>query len=310
MAYQDPFLNDSGFLSVAGHKVYWEDWGNKSAKPFFHLHGGPGASFSDKHKMLYNPERHRVIFHDQRGCGRSTPAGLLDNNTTQDLISDIERLRELCGAEKISLAGGSWGATLALLYALAHPQRVEKIVIWSVFLATQFEIDWVNEGYPRYTFPEAWERFIAMVPPAKRSSGDSIMKFYAEKIFSIDSALAEKYAAEWGLWELSLCSLHYDQRRIEAEVLGSEGSLHSSRIQLHYLQEKCFVPENYILDTISRITHIPCFLVHGRFDMCCPPTSGVALAKVYGKQLTLQWVNSGHSRNDPEMMSALRATLR
>jgi proline iminopeptidase len=301
--------SSSGYLSADGHQIYWEDWGNPKAPLIMHLHGGPGSSFGAKHKLLYEPSQHRVIFHDQRGCGQSTPRGLLANNTVAALIADIDALRHQAGVEKITVAGGSWGSTLALLYAAAHPERVERLILWSVFLARKFEIDWVNEGYPRYTFPEAWERFISLVPASDRGNGESIMRFYATQVNGGDLERAKKYAAEWSLWEYSLTSLNYDQRRLESELAADEDTLHNTRIQLHYLQNKCFIPENYILDSIAKIRHIPCNVVHGRFDMCCPPFIAADLARAYGPKLRLQWVNSGHLRTEPEMLAALRATI-
>ncbi len=309
MAERDRHINNKGFLSVAQHQLYWEDWGQASAKPFFHLHGGPGAGFGNQHKLLYRPDRHRVIFHDQRGSGQSLPRGELTNNTAHDLVADIELLRQHLGCEKISLTGGSWGSTLALLYAITHPERVERLVIWSVFLARKSEVDYVNEGMARFQFPEAWERFISLVPPSRRHSGDEVMKFYAEQLNAKELTQATHYANEWALWEMSLISLNYDQHRLEGEVFADETNLFSARIQAHYLLNRCFMPENYLLDNIKRIAHLPCFLVHGRYDMCCPAFIATDLAKAYGKNLVLQMVNSGHTRNDPEMQAALRAVL-
>jgi proline iminopeptidase len=192
---------------------------------------------------------------------------------------------------------------------MAHPQQVERLILWSVFLGRQAEVDYTNEGFPRYNFPEAWERFIALVPTQNRLNGNSIMQFYAEKVFLPDAAVAQRYAREWSLWEMSLISLNYDQRRIESEVAADEETLKRAKIQLHYALWKCFIPEDYILKNISKITHIPCAVVHGRFDMCCPPFIAADLAKAYGSNLSLQWVNSGHLRTEPEMLAALRATI-
>ncbi len=299
-------LNDKGFLEVAGHQLYWEDWGNPAAVTTFHLHGGPGGGFSDSSKHLYDPAIHRVIFHDQRGSGKSTPAGDTASNTSQDLIADIESLREHLAIEKMHVSGGSWGSTLALFYAIAHPERVERLLIRSVFLARQFEVDFVNEGYPRYFFPLEWERFISLVPEESRKSGDDVMRFYADKINSPDGAVAHKYATEWILWEATLCSITYDAAVLPQEILAQMDNLPSARIQVHYLLNKCFVPENYILGNIRKISHIPCWLVQGRFDMCTPMVSATDLKKAYGDKLSLTLVNSGHLSSDPEMSTALR----
>src|SRR5664279_3551553 len=205
-------INSNGRLDVGnGHQIYWEDWGNQSAKPIIHLHGGPGTGFSDSHKQIYDPAIHRVIFHDQRGCGQSQPFGETKHNTTQDLISDIEKLKQHLGITgKTNVAGGSWGSALALLYAIAHPETVEKMLIWSIYTVRKAENDHVLEGYAKPFFPEAWGRFIRLVPAEHRLNGTSIMKFYASKMRSSSPQEAEKYALEWSLWEYNLVSLNYD----------------------------------------------------------------------------------------------------
>lgn len=301
--------NKKGLLDVGdGHSVYWEDWGNPDAKPVFHLHGGPGSCFSDRHKSLYDPQKHRVIFHDQRGAGRSVPFAGTENNTSQLLVADIEKLRKHLAIEKMFVSGGSWGSTLSLLYAVAHPERVEGLMIWSVFLARQFEVDFVNEGYPRFFFPEAWERFISLVPETQRGTGTSVMKYYAEQMRSEDPKISSKYADEWTLWEATLLSIEYDPIELEEEVMGDKDNTAVARIETHYFLNQCFVPENYILDNIDRLKDIPCNLIHGRFDMCTPPISARDLQKAYGANLKLKWVNSGHYNTDPEMRAALCAT--
>lgn len=298
-------INAKGFLDTDGHRIYWEDWGNPDAKPIFALHGGPGGGFSDRHKLLFDSKIHRVIFHDQRGSGRSTPFASTENNTTQDLVKDIELLRTHLGLERIHVTGGSWGSALTLFYAIAHPERVDRMLIWSLFLARQFEVDFVNEGYPRYFFPDAWERFISLVPKGNRKTGDDVMRYYAEKIRSDDVAVATKYADEWTLWEITLCSIVYDPAVFEKETIGDKDNLAIARLETHYFLNKCFVPENYILDNIEKIKNIPCTLIQGRFDMCTPAISAFDLKKAYGEKLTLNVVNSSHLSTDPEMSKAL-----
>lgn len=306
---EDPNVLKSGHLSVGdGHELYFEEWGNPKATPMFYLHGGPGGGFSDSNKLLFYPKRHRVIFHDQRGAGRSTPYAATEHNTTQDLIADINKLADHLHIDSFILVGGSWGSTLALLYAIANPNRVQKLLVWSIFLARKFELDYVNEGYAKYTFPEAWERFISFVPPENRKSGKTIMQFYAEQIRSKDEAKALKFAAEWTLWEATLLSKNYDQRRVEAGVL-SDDIFPLAMLETHYFLNNCFVPENYILDNIKKIQHIPAFIIHGRFDMCTPPIAARDLAKAYGKTAVLQWTNGGHLRSEPENFAAIKATV-
>lgn len=303
------YVRKSGHLDVGGgHKIYFEDWGNPKSTPVFYLHGGPGGRFSDSSKLLFDPKKHRVIFHDQRGAGQSLPNAETKNNTSQDLIGDIEKLRKHFKIEKMYVVGGSWGSTLSLLYAISHPERVKKLIMWGIYLIRQFETDYVNEGYPRYTFPEAWARFISLVPKNFRKNGDSTMKYYAKQIRSKDKKIAKKYANEWSLWEYTLCSLNYDERRVEAEIM-KENNITTAMIETHYFLNKCFVSENYILKNINKIKHIPCYIVQGRFDFCTPPIAAYDLANGYGKNLSLQWVNSGHMSTEPESFVTLRAII-
>jgi proline iminopeptidase len=200
----DPNVSATGHLSVGGgHKIYYEDWGNPEGFPILHLHGGPGSGFSDSHKLIYDPSVHRVIFHDQRGSGQSLPFASIKDNTTQHLIADIEKIREFFGIEKMHVSGGSWGSTLAMLYGIAHPKRVGKLMMWGIYLLRQFEQDYIYQGGPKETFPEAWQRFISLVPQSKRKNSADVIKFYAGKILSKNKKEAQKYAAEWTMWELS-----------------------------------------------------------------------------------------------------------
>ena len=294
-------LNNSGWLNVGdGHNIYFEDRGNKDAEEVvFHIHGGPGANFNEKHMILYDFSRHRVIFFDQRGCGKSTPFASPENNTTQDLIGDIELLRLHLGFEKIKVVGGSWGSTLNLLYAIAHPERVSRILVWSIFLARQFEVDFVNDGRLRMWFPEEWDRFIKPVPEIDRTSGNAIMAYYARQIRDDNPEVAQSFADEWTLWEETLCSIGYDPIALQDDVVDSERSVAVAKLETHYFLNGCFVEEGYILQNIGKISHIPCHVVHGRFDMCTPPVAAYDLEEAYGQMCMLRFVNSGHLRTDP-----------
>lgn len=310
MEQKDKYVLKSGHLDVGdGHKIYWEDWGNPDSFPIMHFHGGPGAGFNDTHKLLYDPAKHRVIFFDQRGAGKSLPFAERENNNTQKLIEDAEKLREHLGIEKMYVIGGSWGSTMTLLYAIAHPERVKEMVAWGIYMARKFETDYISEGFPRYNYPEAFERYIAMVPEKHRTNGDTITKYYADKINSSDQKEARKYADEWSLWETSLLTLSYDKRKMEQEVLGDENNLPLARLETHYFLNGCFIPENYIIDNINKIKGIPLYVAQGRFDNCTPPVSAYDLSKAYGKNMTLQWVSAGHKRTEPELLAALRAVV-
>lgn len=307
------YFNQSGYLNVGdGHKIYWEDWGNPEGSAIMHLHGGPGAGFNESHKLIYDPKVHRVIFHDQRGSGRSQPFASIKDNTTTHLVDDIERLREHLKIEKIHLSGGSWGSTLALVYAIAHPEMVSKMMMWGIFLNRDFEVDYLYQGVAKETFPEAWGRFIGQVPESSRGSSADVIAYYASQIRSQDKKTALKYAAEWTLWESSTVSLAYDRLAVEREVLEGDQkqqhfNLSIATMETHYFANDCFIEENHILRNLKRIKHIPCFVVQGRFDMCTPPISALDLAAAYGERLRLQIVRAGHLRSEPETLTALRA---
>lgn len=309
MNKDDALINAKGFLESDGHRVYWEDWGNPKSTPIMYFHGGPGGGCDEKDKEFFDPKKHRVIFHDQRGSGRSTPFAETKNNTTQDLIKDAEELRKLLGIESMYVYGRSWGSALSLFYALAHPERVKKLSIGGVFLARQFEVDFVNEGVPRYSFPDAWERFISHVPIEHRKTGDDVMRYYADQMRSADKVLADKFAVEWSMWELSLCSIDYDQVAIEKRVREDKNNMAVSILETHYLLNKCFVPENYILENIDKIKHIPCVVIQGRFDMCTPAISAYDLSKVYGRNLELKWANAGHMSTDMGISELIKKSL-
>jgi proline iminopeptidase len=306
----DEFVRNKGFLDVGdGHKIYWEDWGNPDGTPIMHFHGGPGGGFNDSHKLLFNPQRHRVIFFDQRGAGKSTPFAETKDNTTQKLIEDTEKLRKHLKIEQMYIVGGSWGSTMVLAYAIAHPERVKSMIAWGIYLGSQFENDLIASGHFKYTYPEAWERFIALVPKEHQTDGASITKYYSEKLHSSDKPEASKYADEWSLWETSLLTLSYNKRKIEQQVLGDENNMPIAKLETHYFLNGCFMPENYILDNLDAIKHIPLYVVQGRFDNCTPPVTAHKLSKAYGSNMTLQMVNAGHKRSDPELFAGLQAAI-
>lgn len=192
------------------------------------------------------------------------------------------------------------------MYAIDHPRRVKSLLLWSVYLIRQFDDDWGNSGYPRYYFPCEWARFIALVPKTHRTSGTTILQYYAAKMRSPDKQEAKRYTVEWLLWENALVSIRYDPNQNINDVTSDPNTLAIALLETHYFMNGCFVPRNYILDNLKKITHIPCNIVQGRFDMCTPPIIAYDLAQAYGKNLTLQWVNSGHLRTNPELFSKLK----
>ncbi len=307
---EDENVNQSGFLDVGdGHNMYWEDWGNSEAEPFLYVHGGPGQGFRPHHKQMFDPRNNRVIFYDQRGAGKSTPFAETENNTTQELVNDIEKLREHLGIDQYRVFGNSWGSTLSLVYAIKHPDRVKNLILTGVYLGTKFESEYISGGYPRYNYPEAWERFISRVPEELRTDGTSITQFYADKMNNSDDEAAQDYADEWSLWESSLLSVLYDKDELESEVIGDPSNLPLAKLETQYFLNNCYIPDNFILDSIEKIKHIPCHIIQGRFDNCTPPAIAYRLSKAYGPNASLQFVHSGHRQSDPELLAAIRATV-
>jgi proline iminopeptidase len=297
----------SGLLEVGdGHRLYWEEWGNRDGVPVLFLHGGPGDSFRADHQALFDPTRHRVLFFDQRGCGRSRPFASTAHNTTQHLLADIDRLLDHVGIATAHVAGGSWGSALALSYAIERPKRVRSLLLWGVYLARHAEDDWVNAGAARHHFPAEWERFAALVPEDLRDDGEAVMAHYARGMRSADPDKAARYAFEWTRWESTLESIAYDPEQLGAQLRSDPNTLSTALLETHYFTHRCFLPENYILDHVHAIRGVPCRIVQGRFDMCTPAASAYDLRRAYGDAATLRWVNAGHAVSDPELFAALR----
>ncbi|MEI6057891.1 MAG: hypothetical protein WCQ60_02865, partial [bacterium] len=172
-----------------------------------------------------------------------------------------------------------------------------------------FEVDFVNDGRLQCFFPAEWKRFVSLVPTEHQKTGDDAMKYYAGKMRSTDKREAQKYADEWTLWEITLCSVDYDQKKLEKSIIGDKSNIALAILETHYFLNKCFVPENYILDNIDKIKHIPCMVIQGHFDMCTPPISAYDLAQAYGSKLDLQWVNAGHISKDPKIVTHFKKSL-
>lgn len=304
---EDKYVLQKGHLDVGdGHQIYYEEWGNKKAPPIIHLHGGPGAGFSSSHKRIYNPTKHHVIFHDQRGAGKSTPYASTKNNTTQDLINDIQKLRTYLNIKGPAyVVGGSWGSTLAMVYTIAHPTLVKRLLMWGIYLNRKEEIDYLYQGGPRTHFPEAWRRFIELVGANQRKSSMDVIKFYFEKFNSSDKEKAVMYANEWTLWEATVCALNYDPQKLEEGVF-KEDNLAIANLEAHYFLHDCFISHSYILDNIKKIAHIPATVVQGRYDFCTPPSAAFDLKNAYGDTMSLHMVNNGHLRSEPETLASLR----
>ncbi|HKR13904.1 MAG TPA: prolyl aminopeptidase [Pyrinomonadaceae bacterium] len=300
---------DSGHLQVSPvHQLYYEQCGNPNGKPVVFLHGGPGAGLDTDHRRFFDPQAYRVILFEQRGAGRSFPHASLDDNTTWRLVEDIERVREHFGVEQWLVFGGSWGSTLALAYAETHPERVTGLVLRGIFLCRQREIRWFYEDNHGASsiFPETWEQFVGLIPEAER--GDMIRAYY-RRLTSDDESVRLEAARVWSLWESSALKLIPDQKVIE-EFTEPEKAIALARIECHYFINNCFFDtDNYLVENIDRIRHIPSVIVHGRYDIICPFMNAWELHKAWPEASLEIIANAGHAATEPGIAAALvRAT--
>lgn len=300
----EPF--ETGFLETGeGHRVYWERAGTKGAKPAVFLHGGPGGGFSAKHRRLFDPALYDVILFDQRGCGRSTPFASLENNTTWHLVADIERLREMIGAEKWLVFGGSWGSTLALAYAQTHPQRVSELVVRGIYMLTKAELDWYYQFGVSEMFPEKWEGFIAPIPEAER--GDMVAA-YRKRLVGEDREEQLRCAKAWSLWEGETITLLPEPETADA-FLDPDYALAFARIENHYFTHAGWLEEGQLLRDAGKLADIPGTIVHGRYDMPCPMRYAWLLHKAWPGAEFHIIEGAGHAYSEPGILDRLiRAT--
>jgi proline iminopeptidase len=305
LLYPECTPHASGMLRLdARHQMHWEECGNASGVPLLFIHGGPGGGSFPHHRRFYDPAFWRIVLYDQRGAGRSTPAADLTDNTTAHLIDDIERLREHLHIDRWLLFGGSWGSTLALLYAQAHPQRVLGLVLRGVFLATKGEIDWFMHGMWRI-FPEAWRAFTEFLPSDER---DDLLGNYYRRLTSHDPRMNAAAAQAWDTYE-SACSTLLPKPNGNARLNGDAGALAIARIEAHYFVHDAFIENDRILANVSRIRHVPCTIVQGRYDIICPPATADALSRAWPEAEYVIVPDAGHSVREPGTTKALVAAV-
>ena len=295
----DPF--DQRRMDVGeGHEIYVEQCGNPEGIPVVVLHGGPGGGCSPAMRRYFDPKRYRVVLFDQRGCGRSRPHASVKDNTTWHLVRDIEQIREALGIEQWIVFGGSWGATLALIYAQAHPARVARLILRGVFLATPSELDWFYGGGAGSFWPETWERFVAPIPEAER---DDLIAAYHRRLFSGDLPTETKFARTWAAWENALASVSSSG---DGGQPPGEYARAFSRLENHYFINNAFLDADHqILNRMGRISHIPGLIVQGRYDMICPPRTAWALHKAWPNSVLKLVRNAGHALSEPGISDAL-----
>jgi proline iminopeptidase len=295
----DPF--DQRMIGVGdGHHIYMEQSGRPDGIPVVVLHGGPGGGCSPMMRRYFDPAVYRVILFDQRGCGRSRPHASVDQNTTWHLVADIERIRTLLGIDRWIVFGGSWGATLALIYAQTHPDRAVHLVLRGVFLMTQAELTWFYGGGAGAFFPEQWERFCAPIPPEER--GDMIAAYH-RRLFSGDLPMEMRHARLWAGWENALAAIGNDGRGGEGP---SEYARAFARLENHYFTHAGFLErDNQILHNAARLADIPGTIVQGRYDMICPPTSAWGLAQAWPRADLRLIPLAGHALSEPGISAEL-----
>ena len=283
-----------------GHRVYVEQCGRADGVPVLVLHGGPGGGCSPAMRRYFDPEVYRVVLFDQRGCGRSRPHASVHANTTWDLVADIEVIRATLGIEKFILFGGSWGATLALIFALTHPDRVRHLVLRGVFLMTQGELDWFYGGGAGAFFPDLWARFVEPIPPDERHD---LIGAYHRRLFSGNLSEETRLSRNWANWENALASVSHDGPLGESPA---DYARAFARLENHYFKNHGFLEsEGWILREKHRITHLPASIVQGRYDMICPPISAWTLAQGWPKAQLQIVAHAGHALSEPGISEAL-----
>lgn len=287
------------------HTVFFEQSGDPEGLPTLALHGGPGGGSSPEMRRFFDPLRYRVVTFDQRGCGRSTPHAEIEDNDTWRLVGDIERLRERLGIERWVVFGGSWGSTLALAYAVKHPERVLALILRGIFLLTHAEIQWFYQAGASHIFPDAFERYISVIPPRERS--DLVRAFYT-RLTSEDRGVRMQAARAWARWEGETISIQgppalparfHDDRFVEA----------FARIECHYFINGGFFPtDGWLIEQAGRYAAIPGKIVHGRYDVCTPLSSAWALARAWPNAELAVVGDAGHSSLEPGIVDELVRT--
>lgn len=297
----------SGMLQVSAlHTLYWEESGNKEGEPILFLHGGPGSGTQPSHRTFFDPHFYRIILFDQRGSGQSTPHACLDENTTWDLVKDIEQLREFLQIDRWVLFGGSWGSTLALVYAISHPSRVSGLILRGIFLGRSSDFSWFYQKGAHHLFPDQWERFLEPIPQDER--GDLIGAYY-KRLTDSDTTIRKNAAKAWSGWEGAALRLHFDPKLFDFFTQDHVSDA-IARIECHYFRNKIFFPtDDWILEHIQTIRAIPGIIIHGRYDIVCPFDNAWSLHKAWPEAKLEIIPDAGHASGEPGIMDALiRAT--
>ena len=285
------------------HTLYVEETGNPQGIPVIFLHGGPGSGCNENHRRYFNPGKYRVVIFDQRGCYRSEPAGETKNNSTPELVRDIELIRECLGIDKWLVFGGSWGATLGSLYAQSHPSHVAALILRGVFLARQKDLDWFSRQGASRIFPDFWQEFTQVIPAAER---DDLISAYHARVHGADRKVREEAAVAWSKWAGRIVTYllpgvdPYGYRPGDVDK-----TIHEVLVETHYAKHRYFIAENQILDNVDKLPPVPVRIIHGRRDLTCTLDASWSLHRaIPGSELVIV-KEGGHLAGEPVMVDAL-----
>ncbi len=288
------------------HTLYIEECGNPSGIPVVFLHGGPGAGCASFHHQYFDPDIYRVVLFDQRGCGKSTPHASLQNNTSHDLVADIERIRKHLNIERWAVFGGSWGSTLGLLYAQTHPGSVTGLILRGIFLARHEDVQWFYQQGTSRLFPDYWEKFIAPVPQDQR---DDMISAYYRQLTGNDEVQKLRAARAWSVWEGMTATLQSNKSVIDS-FADSHAALSIARIECHYFVNQCWLEPDQLLRDVEAIRHLPAYIVHGRYDVICPVEQAWQLSRAWPEAELTIVEDAGHSIVEPGITAALLQATR
>lgn len=300
--YPEIGINHEYYLEVDGHhRIYVEECGNPAGIPVLFVHGGPGGGCSSAHRRFFNPERYRIILFDQRGCGRSTPHAELEGNNTQDLVNDMERIREFLSIDQWLLFGGSWGSTLSLVYAQTHPERVTNMILRGIFLCRDQDIRWFYQQGASALFPDYWQDYLQLIP---ESEHDDLLSAYYRRLTGNNELVRMQAAKAWSVWE-GRCSTLDPNPDVVEHFSDPCFALAMARIEAHYFTHKSFLEPDQILRNADRLADIPLTIVHGRYDVVCPLEQAFALQQAVPHAQLHIVRNAGHSAFEPGIIDNL-----
>lgn len=284
------------------HELYYEEVGNPQGRPVVFLHGGPGGGIHSDHRRFFDPQHYRIILFDQRGSGQSTPLAELRENTTWDLVGDLEKIRTHLGIDKWLVFGGSWGSTLALTYAITHADKVLALILRGIFLCRPSEIHWFYQEGASQIFPDAWDEYLKPIPPEEQNQ---LVKAYYKRLTDTNYKVRLETAKAWSKWEAATSRLIVNKEAIE-EFDDPDYAISFASIECHYFMNNAFfATDNWILENVHKIRHIPGYIVQGRYDVVCPARSAWDLHKAWPEASLTFTADAGHAAAEPGTRSSL-----